>query len=178
MIEEETFFRLDEILAVNGNEGSMVESSELHGLLAALVCSGQEVSSEDMTQLIWDVPQVEFETPEDEKDFYEILEAMKKESEEGFESGDFHPLFAEFEDDDGESMVDVEVWCEGFCLAIEQNQDVWQKLIDEKHKGLHIITLFGTEEGHGVLDITPEEEIETFAQAIGPATKEVYQAFR
>lgn len=179
MINEETFFRLDEILAIHGGEQSMVESSEVHGLVTALVCSGQEISEARFHQLIWEEDSIDWETDEDQEDFIKILGEIRAEIEAGLSGGkEFHPLFAEFDNEDGENMVDVEVWCEGFCIAIDEQPEAWKPLLDVKHKGLNIITLFGTEEGHGVLDITPDEEIEQFAKAIAPATMQVYQALR
>ena len=178
-LTEDVFFQLDEILAANGSEESMIESSELHGFFTAVISSGVELSKDVELDAIWAVEKVEWKTPTNEAEFDSIITAMKDEIKtqlatvEGFE-----PLFSEFEDDDGKTLVDVELWCEGYCLAVELFKDDWKKLIDAEHKGLNVITLFGTEAGHAVLDLTPDKEIERLAHVLPAAAIEVFETFQ
>ena len=177
-LTEDVFFQLDEILAANGSEESMIESSELHGFFTAVISSGVELSKEAEHDAIWAVEKVEWKTPTNEAEFNSIITAMKDEIKTQLATvKDFEPLFSEFEDDDGETLVDVELWCEGYCLAIELFKDEWKNLIDSEHKGLSFITVFGTEDGHAVLDLTSDKGIERLAHMIPSAPIEVFKTF-
>jgi uncharacterized protein len=178
MIDDEKLYRLDEILAENGGEDSMIEAAEVHGILSALEVSQQKMSESTLNEIIWGSPEVNWLNDKEKSDYEAILDEIKLEIRHGLEAGEFLPVFAEFESEEGEQMIDVEVWCESFCMAIGADEEAWAKPLQEEHQGLNIICLFGTEDGHEVLNITPEEELENFAKAIAPSTADLYKFFR
>ncbi len=120
---DDDYSRLDDILITNIDECLSID--EAHGFLTALSVSQIELSNEDCIESICGDSKLDAHTRKEVSalilKMYSDIRSMLNSSEP------FDILFIETEEQ-GEIVEVFEGWCQGFMLAVSQEQECWDTL--------------------------------------------------
>ena len=174
-LTEEQLEWLDEILLKYATEESLVDASELDGMLTAILSSPEPISPAVWLMAIWgdegEMP--EWESEEEFQGFHDLLaQHMNDIVERLTEYPDqFEPLFGSHTVHDEEFTV-VEEWCVGYMKGVELGD--WSSLPESLKPALAVIELHGREENITRLEKFTVEEYEKSVAAIRPAALSLY----
>jgi len=167
--------RLKRFLEDDAPESSMA-IDELHGFLAALICSLQMVMPSEWTPHVWGGKEPEFETMEQAQDVMELFMRLNNDVTEKLSMGDFDPLFAEETLANGLVVLDPHGWCEGFVRGMQLQPDAWRD--DELREALMpIIVLSDTIKDNPKIDelLDNNEAIEKPAEVVPKAVVSIFR---
>ncbi|WP_428945061.1 UPF0149 family protein [Pantoea sp. FN060301] len=169
-LTEEELEWLDNVLLEYGNDASVMDVSELDGMLTAILSSPNVVEPARWLAALWGDEEDRPEWPSDEKRerFQQLTwQHMNDIAERLNDAPDqFAPLFG-ISEMDGEEYTVVEDWCVGYLRGVALGD--WAALPEQQQKALDAIALHGMESRFSELEqMTPEAYIQS-QNAIGPA---------
>ena len=167
---------LDELLAKYGNDNSVLDVSELDGMLTALLSGPREIEPEQWLTALWGgekhIPR--WSSEREMTRFMNLtFQHMNDIDDRLNEAPDqFEPLFGYREEDEQEYVV-VEDWCFGYMRGVAL--DDWSALPEAMKPALEAIALHGKEENVQRLEQMTPAGYEQSQQAIGPAALQLHQ---
>lgn len=167
---------LDDVLAKYGNDDSVLDVSELDGMLTALLSGPREIEPAQWLTALWggekQIPRWSSER-EMTRFMNLVFQHMNDIADRLNDAPDqFEPLFGYREENDREYVV-VEDWCFGYMRGVAL--DDWSKLAPEMQPALDAIALHGQQEHVQKLERMTEQEYEQSQQAIRPAALQLCQ---
>lgn len=167
---------LDELLAKYSHDKSILDVSELDGMLTAILSSPSEIDPDEWLLALWGgAEHVPNWTNERELDRFMNLtfQHMNDIGERLFDYPEqFDPLFGEREVE-GTSLTIVEEWCYGYMRGVAMRD--WSTLPDSLKPSLAAISLHGDEAQQAQLDeMDPEAFVDSF-EAIRPAALALHE---
>ena len=166
---------LDEVLLKYGNEDSVLDVSELDGLLTALLSGPTPVEPAQWLTALWggeaNVPH--WASEEEMTRFMDLtFQHMDDIAQRLSEAPDqFDPMFGYLEEGEDEYTV-VEEWCAGYLRGVELGH--WPSLPESQQPALAAIALHAQEAQSAQLEqMTPEAYAES-QEAIQPAAMQLY----
>jgi uncharacterized protein len=172
---EQDLERLDHFLAEVAPDDSML-SDELHGFLAALICSPQMVLPSEWTPHVWGGTEPEFETMDAAQEVMGQIMRLNNDVAGRLADGDFGPLFMEETLANGHTVLDPHGWCEGFVRGMQLQPDAWQD--DDLNEFLMpIIVLSDTIKDDPKIDelLASDETIEELAEFVPGAVVSIFR---
>jgi len=165
---------LEHFLAEKAPEDSML-IDELHGFLAAVICSPQMVLPSQWTPHIWGGEEPEFETMDQAQEVMGQIMRLNNDVAGRLADGDFDPLFVEETLANGHTVLDPHGWCEGFVRGMQLQPDAWRG--EELNEALMpIIVLSDTIKDSKIDELLDDEEaVERLAEAIPEAVVSIFQ---
>lgn len=167
---------LDELLMKYGHDDSVMDVSELDGMLTAILSGPHAIEPAQWLTALWGgekhIPRW---TSEREMSLFMNLtfQHMNDIEDRLIDAPEqFEPLFGYREEDDNEYVV-VEDWCYGYMRGVAQ--DDWSALPENLQPALAAIALHGQEENVGKLEQMTPEEYEQSQAEIGPAALQLHQ---
>jgi len=159
----------------SGMDEGVVNLPELDGLFTAL-CSGPlDLASYDWLSAVWGELEPEWEDEDDYADALGLLQrhlnticATLEESPEAFE-----PLFLEYEED-GESLITVDDWCEGYVRGVALASKAWKAQGEAIQKLLTPIRAFSSATEWRAHNQSSDAEFEKLSDAIIPNVRAIY----
>lgn len=167
---------LDDVLAKYSSDKSILDVSELDGLLTAILSSPSEIDPDEWLLSLWGgAEHVPSWTNERELDRFMNLtfQHMNDIGERLYDFPEqFEPLFGEREED-GQILTIVEEWCYGYMRGVALRD--WSGLPETLKTALDAIALHGDEAQLARLEaMEPEAFIDSF-DAIRPAALSLHQ---
>jgi len=172
---EQDLERLDHFLMHDAPEESM-DLDELHGFLAALICSLRMVMPSEWTPHVWGGTEPEFETMGKAQDVIGQIMRLNNDITEKLTKGDFDPLFMEETLASGLVVLDPHGWCEGFVRGMQLQPDAWRD--DELKQALMpIIVLSDTIKDDPKIQamLDDDEAVQNLAEAIPDAVVSIFR---
>ncbi|WHP29762.1 YecA family protein [Trabulsiella odontotermitis] len=166
---------LDDTLATHGSEKSVLDVSELDGMLTAILSAPNEIEPADWLLAVWGgaeaVPRWKDERERDR--FINLtLQHMSDIAERLGEYPDqFEPLFGTREEE-GQILTIVEEWCFGYMRGTALAD--WSGLPEAEQQALDAIALHGKEEHFARLDNFTAEEFIDSIEKIAPAALSLF----
>lgn len=170
LIEKELNW-LDDMLEKHGNDASVVDTSELDGMLTALLSGPNDIELSRWMVAIWggekQIPKWENARERDRfmalviQHFNDIAERLASYPEQ------FDPLFG-WQEMEGQEFSVVEDWCYGYLRGMALDAD-WSLLPPEQQPALDAITLHGSEAHLATREAFSPEDFEASIEAIRPA---------
>lgn len=161
---------LDETLSRYGKESSVIDASELDGMLTAIVTSPVEIEPADWLIAVWGgAQQVPRWANDRERDHFvdlvlqhhdDIAERLHDYPEQ------FDPLFGTREEE-GQELTIVEDWCYGYMRGVALSD--WSALPDDLQPQLDAIALHGAEAHAARLEALSADEYVESIERIAPA---------
>ncbi|EMH4162264.1 YecA family protein [Pluralibacter gergoviae] len=161
---------LDDVLARYGNDASIMDVSELDGMLTAILSSPTEIEPADWLVALWGGTQhVPRWANDRERDRFVnlVLQHMDDIAERlGEYPEQYEPLFGTREEE-GQEITIVEEWCFGYMRGAAMAD--WSSLPQSLQPALDAIALHGKEENFSRLESLSAEEYVDSVDAIKPA---------
>lgn len=167
---------LDEILAKYASERSVVDVSELDGMLTALLSGPSMPEPSEWLVAVWggadNVPKWQNER-EMERFMTLVFQHLEDISDRLSAYPDqFEPLYGE-QDVGGEEYIVVEDWCYGYLRGAELSD--WSTLPDSHRMSLESIALHGREDNLAALEKMAPEEYQRSIDDIRLAALSLYE---
>ncbi len=165
---------LDHFLAHDAPEESMTRD-ELHGFLAALICSPQMVLPSEWMPYVWGGTEPEFDTMDATQDVMGQIMRLNNDVAAKLSMGDFDPLFMEETLVNGHVVLDPHGWCEGFVRGMQLQPEAWSD--EELNEALMpIIVLSETIKDDPKIQemLDDDEAVENLANAIPGAVISIH----
>lgn len=161
---------LDDVLARYGNEHSVMDVSELDGMLTAILSSPVEIEPAEWMLAVWGgADHVPHWANDRERDHFVNL-TLQHMDDIGERLGDYpdqyEPLFGTREEE-GQEITIVEEWCFGYMRGAALSD--WSALPENLQPHLDAIALHGSEEHFGRLDELSAEEYVASVDLLTPA---------
>ncbi|WP_158781305.1 UPF0149 family protein [Pantoea sp. BAV 3049] len=174
-LDEDQIEWLDEILMKHGSDDSVLDVSELDGMLTAILSGPGRVQPEKWQAAIWgpDASEPDWSSAAEQQRFQQLtLQHMNDIAERLRDAPDqFDPLFG-YQTLEGEDYLVVEEWCFGYMRGVAL--DNWSALPSSEAPALEAIAIHADEVSTTNLEqMTPEEYTQSQA-AIGPAAIQLY----
>lgn len=169
-LTEEQLEWLDDVLMKYATEASLVDASELDGMLTAILSAPQPIPPEEWLPAIWggedEMP--DWESEEEFRLFHDLLSQHMNDIVDRLTEypEQFEPLFGTRTINDEEFTV-VEEWCFGYMRGVDLGD--WSSLPTSLLPALQAIELHGREDNFEQLDQFTVEEYENSIAAIRPA---------
>lgn len=174
-LNEEEIEWLDETLIKYGNDDSVLDASELDGMLTAILSAPQMMEAAQWQTALWGGEEQlpHWESQQEQKRFNDLaLQHMNDIAERLCHAPDqFEPLFG-FREMDGNEYTIVEEWSFGYMRAIALSE--WPALPEQLQTVLEVIALHGDVTNTTTLEQMTEQEYEASQEAIGPAALQLY----
>ncbi len=157
------------------SDTGLVSISGLDGLFTALISSPELALPEQWLPVVWGDYEPEWES----EDAFDAMVALMMRHMNTIAAtlqdapADFEPLFLQ-DEEDGETFVVVDDWCEGYVRAVGLVQDQWRRGGAEVERLLHPLLAFSSVtdwEGH---ELGSEAEIERLCATIPPNVRALY----
>ncbi|MFC0142421.1 UPF0149 family protein [Erwinia mallotivora] len=175
-LDEDDLEWLDDLLLNHGNDDSVVDVSELDGMLTAILSGPNLLPTSRWLAALWGDKEYLMDEFSEEtmKRFMDlVLQHMNDIRDRLNEAPDqFDPMFG-FREVEGQEYLVVEEWCFGYMRGVAL--DDWSTLSSELQPALEVIALHGKEENFARLDNMTPEEWEESQAAIGPAALQLHQ---
>lgn len=174
-LNEEELEWLDDTLTQYGNDDSVLDVSELDGMLTAILSAPTVLPAAQWQLTLWggedQLPN--WESEEEMNRFNSLaLQHMNDIAERLRDAPDqFEPLFG-YREMDGKDYTIVEEWCFGYMRGLTLVERT--ALPAAQQKMLDVIALHGNEESITTLEKMTEEEYEASQAEIGPAALQLY----
>lgn len=176
-LDEDEIDTLELFLQALEGETAVLGISELDGFLTAVVSGPNGLPPAQWVNAIWggeeDSPAWE-STEQAEQIIGLIIRHMNciagvlQESPE-----EFDPIYME-DEFEGEPVLNVDEWCQGYLKGIQLDPEGWQQIDEEMERALAPILVFGLETGlDGMID-AEDEAIEALQQEVAPAARRLY----
>jgi uncharacterized protein len=161
---------LDDVLARYGNEHSVMDVSELDGMLTAILSSPVEIEPAEWMLAVWGgAEHVPRWANDRERDRFVNL-TLQHMDDIGERLGDYpdqyEPLFGTREEE-GQEITIVEEWCFGYMRGVGLSD--WSALPEDLQPQLDAIALHGSEEKFERLDELSAEEFVASVDLLTPA---------
>jgi len=169
-LTEEQLEWLDDILMKYGTEASLVDASELDGMLTAILSGPEQLSPGEWLPAIWggedEMP--DWETEEEFELFHNLISQHVNDIVDRLTEypEQFEPLFGT-NNVEGQEFTVVEEWCVGYMKGVDLGD--WSSLPASLKPALQVIELHGREENIAKLETLSVEEYEASIAAIRPA---------
>lgn len=132
LLDEHDIAELDELLAALRNDDAL-HLDGAHGLLSALAVGPEPVPSEEWLPLVIG-REPEVDDPQQITLLVDYLSRLYESIEHGLEHYAYDPIFSQREggDDDpldlgdGEPVLEVGGWCEGFSMGVDLRAGLWE----------------------------------------------------
>ena len=111
----------DALFARNGENGPLLDG--LHGLITALIVGPQPASSDEWLPLALN-PNEPFGSHLEAERLTSLCLRLYHAVERGLEQLIYEPILSEFDEEDGDVIVDARGWCAGFSMGV----DLWARL--------------------------------------------------
>lgn len=144
---------LDETITRHATESSVIDVSELDGMLTAILSSPQEIDTAVWMQAIWGevnhAPQ--WESEDEHEHFTNLILQHRQDIADRLNDypEQFEPLFG-IREEEGQELTVVEEWCYGYLRGVHLSD--WSGLPAELQTALESITLHGDVEKSEALD--------------------------
>jgi len=169
-LTEEQLEWLDDMLLKYATEDSLMDASELDGMLTAILSAPEQISPGVWLPAIWgnDDEMPEWESEEEFQNFHDLLAQHMNDIVERLTAypDQFDPLFGSHTVH-GEEFTVVEEWCVGYMKGVDLGD--WSSLPASLQPALDVIALHGREENISRLEKFTVEEYEKSVAAIRPA---------
>ncbi|WNN45528.1 UPF0149 family protein [Winslowiella toletana] len=176
-LELEELEWLDDVLMKYSNEHSILDVSELDGLLTAILSGPNRIEPSQWLPALWGGEQYApvWESEDELQRFMELSFQHMNDIAERLNDypEQFEPLFGESMVDDKEYTI-LEQWCFGYMRGVAL--DDWSALPETLQPSLQLIALHGLEENFVKLDEMSHEDFERDIEAI-PAAALVLHAW-
>lgn len=175
-LNEEELEWLDETLMKYGNDESVLDVSELDGMLTAILSGPTMIQPSQWLSAIWgredQLP--EWDSQQELERFLGLtFQHMNDIAERLFDAPDqFAPLFGCREIDGNEYTI-VEEWCFGYMRGVAFSD--WSGMPKPLQQALEAIALHGDEANFSKLEQLTEQEYEASQEAIGPAALQLHR---
>jgi uncharacterized protein len=172
---DDLFDRLQQHLDYYGDEYSIQEVAGLDGLFAAVSCSPKMIMPTEWLAAIWGGEDYmpEFPSQAELTIFIELVMKLFNQTHQHVkETKQFKASFMSSVNEEGEQVLNVQSWCEGFMRGIVLGQP---PLIDsnEIQQLLTPIALFGSPEGYKKAEHMTETEVNSWAKQIEPSVLKI-----
>ncbi|WMY76107.1 YecA family protein [Buttiauxella selenatireducens] len=178
-LNEEELEWLDDTLTQYGNDDSVLDVSELDGMLTAILSAPTMITLADWQAAVWggEKQLPHWESAQEQQRFYDLCsQHMNDIAERLCHAPDqFDPLFG-YREVDGNDYTIVEEWCFGYMRGVALSD--WSTLPETLRTVLEAIALHGEEANIAKLEQMTEEEYETSQAAIGPAALELHRYWK
>ncbi|MCX8958205.1 UPF0149 family protein [Erwinia psidii] len=175
-LDEEELEWLDEILLNHGNDDSVLDVSELDGMLTAILSGPNLVPPSIWLTALWGGEEHLPEWPSADtlnRFMNLVLQHMNDISDRlNFAPDQFEPMFG-FRQTEGQEFTVVEEWCFGYLRGVAL--DDWSALPTTLQPVLEAIALHGKEENFPQLDTMTPAQWEDSQAAIAPAALQLHQ---
>lgn len=167
---------LDEVLSRYGNDHSVIDVSELDGMLTAILSAPTDVEPADWLLAVWggaeNVPRWANDRERDH--FVNLtLQHMDDIAERLSDYPDqYEPLFG-LRDEEGQEITIVEEWCFGYLRGVALSD--WSEMPGEIQPAFEAIALHGKEENVPRLEQLSAEDYIASIESITPAALALYQ---
>ena len=161
--------RIDEDLAVEGQDEGIFDLSTLDGFFTAIVSGPAMIPPSRWLLSLWGDFEPEWESQQEAEKVLSLLMRYMN-SVAAFLMKDpknFEPMFMERESK-GQTYMIVDEWCEGYMRGVSLNADQWQMDSTEMSKLLAPIKAFTPEFTAANFDELSDQEIEKLQQSITP----------
>ncbi|MEY4641679.1 MAG: hypothetical protein RLZZ227_1673 [Pseudomonadota bacterium] len=153
----------------------LVSVSGLDGLFTALISGPVLPAPEQWLPVVWGDYEPEWE---DAQDFEARVELMMRHLNTIAATlqeapQEFDPLFLE-DEEDGETFLVVDDWCEGYTRGVALSADRWRKGGATVEQLLHPIVSFSSATEWQAHELEDEREIEKLSEAITPSVRALY----
>ncbi|MGB3254946.1 YecA family protein [Buttiauxella gaviniae] len=175
-LNEEELEWLDDTLTQYGNDDSVLDVSELDGMLTAILSAPGTIELTQWQTALWggesQLPQ--WESEKEQQRFNDLAcQHMNDIAERLCHAPDqFEPLFG-LREIDGKEYTIVEEWCFGYMRGVELSH--WEALPEQLEAALDTIALHGDEAHIAKLEQMTEQEYEASQAAIGPAALQLHR---
>lgn len=174
-LNEEQLEWLDEVLLEYGNDESVLDISELDGMLTAVLSGPTKLENSVWLTAMWGGQQhiPRWADEAEEARFTDLLFQHKNDIAERLSTApdQFDPLFG-YSTVDDEDYIVVEEWCFGYLRGV--GLDDWSTLPETLLPALDAIALHASEEGTSIIDKMTPEEYERSQAVISPAALQLY----
>jgi uncharacterized protein len=174
-LNEEELEWLDDTLTKYGNDDSVLDVSELDGMLTAILSAPEPIEHAQWQVAVWggEKQLPHWENEQEQQRFNDLaIQHMNDIAERLCHAPDqFEPLFGLREMDDKEYTI-VEEWCFGYMRGVALAD--WKTLPAQLEKALDVIALHGDEANIAKLEQMTEQEYEESQEAIGPAALQLH----
>lgn len=174
-LNEEELEWLDEILIKYGNEDSVLDVSELDGMLTAILSAPMMIPHSQWQTVLWGGEELlpNWENEQEQTRFNDLsLQHMNDIAERLCHAPDqFEPLFG-CREVEGNDYTIVEEWSFGYMRGIAFSD--WPTLPEQLQTVLDVIALHGDEVNIAKLEQMTEQEYESSQEAIGPAALQLH----
>lgn len=174
-LNEEELEWLDDTLTRYGNDDSVLDVSELDGMLTAILSAPTMIALADWQAAVWGSEKQlpHWESAQEKQRFNDLASQHLNDIAERLRHApdQFEPLFG-FREVDGNEYTIVEEWCFGYMRGVALSD--WATLPEALQTALDAIALHGDEANIAKLEQMTEEEYETSQAAIGPAALELH----
>ncbi|TNV22973.1 YecA family protein [Buttiauxella sp. B2] len=174
-LNEEELEWLDEILTKYGNDDSVLDVSELDGMLTAILSAPVVIPLSEWQTALWGGKEQlpNWQSEPEQKRFNDLaLQHMNDIAERLNHAPDqFEPLFG-YREVDGHDYTIVEEWSFGYMRGIALGD--WSALPERLQTVLEMIALHGDEANITKLEQMTEQEYEVSQEAIGPAALQLH----
>lgn len=178
-ITDKDFVWLNRILTKYGNKDSVLDVSELDGMLTAIITGPTILSPNEWMPAIWGGKEhtPDWQSDAELKRFITLILELGNIIEETLIDypDQFEPMFNYREDQEKEYLI-VEEWCFGFIRGAAL-QD-WSGLPSERQADFDAIALHGREENFPLLSEMNEEQLLESIHAIQPAIVKLHQFYQ
>lgn len=175
-LNEEELEWLDDTLTQYGNDDSVLDVSELDGMLTAILSAPETIHLSQWQTALWggESQLPHWESEKEQQHFNNLAcQHMSDIAERLCHAPDqFEPLFGVHEID-GKEYTIVEEWCFGYMRGVELSN--WEALPEQLETVLETIALHGDEAHIAKLEQMTEQEYEASQAAIGPAALQLYR---
>lgn len=175
-LNEEELEWLDEILTKYGNDDSVLDVSELDGMLTAILSVPVMIPLSQWQTTLWggedQLPN--WENEQEQKRFNDLtIQHMNDIVERLCHAPDqYEPLFG-YREVDGNDYTIVEEWSFGYMRGVALAGDL--SLPEQLQTVLEVIALHGDETNIAKLEQMTEQEYEASQEAIGPAALQLHR---
>lgn len=173
-LTEEELEWLDEILLEYGSDDSVMDVSELDGMLTALLSGPGKIQPEVWLTSLWGSAVPEWSSAAQQTRFTNlVIQHMSDIAERLSEAPDqFEPLFG-YQTIDNEDYLVVDEWCFGYMRGVAL--DNWSALPATELPALEAIAIHADEISTSGLERYTPQEYQQSQAAIGPAALSLYQ---
>lgn len=172
---DDLFDRLQQHLDYYGHEYSIQEVAGLDGLFAAVSCAPKMIMPTEWLAAIWGGEDYmpEFPGQAELTIFVELIMKLFNQTHQHLkETKKFQASFMSTIDENGEQILNVHSWCEGFMRGIVLGQP---PLIEapEMQQMLTPIAIFGTPQGYEKVEQMSDAEVQEWAVQIEPTVLKI-----
>lgn len=113
----------DALFARNGEGGPLLDG--LHGLITALITGPQPASSDEWLPLVLN-PDEPFGSHLEAERLTSLCLRLYHAVERGLEQLIYEPILSEYDEEDGDVVVDARGWCAGFSMGVDLRARLWE----------------------------------------------------